>query len=94
MRGEKSAGSLPIQAKSLVFNQLGETNEVQSFISSPMKRIFTLDVKTHDSLKVKRRTLVITSFEASSNSKSKVEEEDQVSSNHITVQETDDFEVK
>jgi len=45
-----------------------------------MKCISILDVKTNSSLKVKIRTLVITSYEASSNSKSKAEKEEQASS--------------
>jgi len=40
-------------------------------------------MKTGGSLKVKRRTVVITSFKVSSNSKGKVEDEEQVSYNHV-----------
>jgi len=59
-----------------------------------MKRVFILDVKTNGSLKVKRHTLVIISCEASSNLKGKVEDEEQVSSNYITVWGTDDLEAE
>ena len=50
-----------------------------------MKHISTLDVKNNGSLKVKRHTLVITSCEASLNSKGKIEEEEQDFSNQVTV---------
>ena len=59
-----------------------------------MKRVLTLDVKIDGFLKVKRRTLVITSCDASSNSKDGIKDKDQVSSNHITIQEADDLETK
>ena len=77
-----------------MFNRLGETNEVQSFVSSHMKHISTLDVKIDGSLKVKRRTLVITSCEASSHSKDEIKDKDQVSSNHIMIREADDLETE
>jgi len=48
-----------------------------------MKHIFTLDIKTYSSLKVKRGTLVITNCEASSNSKEKIKEDDQASSHPV-----------
>ena len=73
--GKKPSGSSPAQIESSVFNRLGETNEVQSFVLSLIKRISALDVKGDSSLKVKRRNLVITSCEASSNSKGKIKEE-------------------
>jgi len=57
-----------------------------------MKRISTLDVKIDGSLKVKRRPLVITSY--SWNSKGEIKDEDQVSSNHITIQEPHDLEIE
>ena len=57
-----------------------------------MKHISTLDLNTDDSLKVKRRTLVITICEASSNSKEKIKGDKQASSHPITVQEADDLE--
>jgi len=77
-----------------VFNRLGEAREVQSLIPSCMKRVSMLDVKIDGSLKVKRRTLVITNYDASSNSKDKIEEEDQVSSNHNMIREVDDLETE
>jgi len=63
------------KARSSVFNCLGETNEVQSFVPSCVKCIFILDIKTDGSLKVNRCTLVITSCEASLISKAKIEGE-------------------
>jgi len=68
-----------------------EVNEVQSFVPSHMKHIFALDIKTDDSLKVKRRTLVTTSCEANSNSKEKIKVDGQASSRSITVQEADNL---
>jgi len=41
-----------------------------------MKRVSTLDVKIDGSLKVKKSTLVITSYEASSNSKEEIKDEE------------------
>jgi len=93
-RGKKLLGSSPAQTESSMFNSLGETNEVWSFIPSCMKRVYTLDLKIDGSLKVKRRTLVITSCDASSNSKDEIKDEDQVSANHITIWEDDDLEIE
>ena len=60
-----------------------------------MKQVSMLDVKIDGFLKVKRRTLVITSCDASSNSKDEINDEDQVSSNHnITIREADDLETE
>jgi len=59
-----------------------------------MKCVSTLDIKIDGSLKVNRGTLVITSCEASSNSKDETKEEDQVFSNRITIQEGDDLEME
>jgi len=59
-----------------------------------MKRVSTLDVKINGSLQVKSCGLVITNYDASSNSKDKIEEEDQVSSNHIMIREADDMEAE
>jgi len=56
-------------------NRLGEVNEVQNSIPSSMNHIFAVDIKMDDSLKVKKRTLVIISCEASSNSKEKTKED-------------------
>jgi len=84
-RGKKPSGSQPAEIESSVFNRLGESNKVQRFIPSHMKRVSTLDVKIDGSLKVKRCTLVITSCDCSSNSKDEIKDEDQVSSNHITI---------
>jgi len=77
-----------------VFDYLGEVNKVQSSIPSCMKCVSILDVKTNNSLKVKRHTVVITIFEASSNSKEKIKEEEQASSKHVKVRETDKLEAK
>ena len=92
--GKKPSGLSPAQIESLVFNKLGETNEFQSFIPSRMKHVLTLDVKIDGFLKVRRCTLVITSCDASLNSKDKIKDEDQVSSNHITIREADDLEAE
>ena len=59
-----------------------------------MKRVSTLDVKINGSLKVKRCTLVITSCNASSNAKDEIKDEDQFSSNHITIWEASDLEIE
>ena len=59
-----------------------------------MKRISTSNIRTDESMKVKRRTLVITSCIASSNSKGQIKEEKQASFDHVTVQEGDDLEAK
>ena len=40
---------------------------------------------------MQRRTLVINSYEASSNSKGKIKEEEQASSNHVTVEEAENL---
>jgi len=56
-----------------------------------MKCVFNLNVKTNGSLKIKRRTLVITSYETSSNSKDKIKDEEQPSSHPATVQEANDL---
>jgi len=77
-----------------MFNRLGEVNEVQSSIPLRMKCIFTLDVKTNSSLQMKKRTLVITNCEASSDSKGKIKEEEQASFGHITVWEADELEAE
>ena len=53
-----------------------------------------LDIKTDGSLKVNRRTLVITSCEASSNSKENNKEDGQASSHPITVQKANDLEAE
>jgi len=72
---DKSFNSSPAWDRNLVFNYLGEINNVQSTIPSRMKCIFTLDVKIDRSLKVNRCTLVINSYVASSNSKGKIKKE-------------------
>jgi len=77
-----------------MFRYLGEVNEVQSSVSSRMKHVSTLDVITDGSLKVKKRTLVITSYKTSLNSKGKIKDEKQASSHPVTVQEADDLKVK
>jgi len=83
--GGKFSSSSPAQDENSMFSRRGEVNEVQSFISSCMKCISTLDVKTNGSFKVKRRTLVITSYGTSSISKGKIKDEEQPSSHPITV---------
>jgi len=57
-----------------------------------MKRVSTLDVKIEGTLKVTRHTLVITSCDASWNSKDEIKDEDQVFSNHSKIREADDQE--
>jgi len=59
-----------------------------------MKRISTLDVRIDDSLKVKGCTLVITSWEASSNSREKIKRDGQASSHPISLSKVDDLEAK
>jgi len=56
-----------------------------------MKRVSTLDVKSDGSLKVTIHTLVITSYQTSSNSKGKIKDEEQPSSHPITIREADDL---
>lgn len=53
-----------------------------------------MDIENDASLKVKRYTLVITSNEVSSNSKGKIKQDEQASSDHITVWEADNFEIE
>jgi len=55
-----------------------------------MKRFSTLDVKMDDSLRVKRRNVVPTCQQKSSNFNEKSEEEQVASSNDITIRECDD----
>ena len=59
-----------------------------------MEFISTVDIKIDGSLKVKRCTLVITSYEAHLNSKDEIKDDDQVSFNHITIREADDLETE
>ena len=59
-----------------------------------MKHISTLDVKNNGSPKVKRHTVALTSCKASSNSKGKVGEEKQVSSNDVIVREIGDLDAE
>jgi len=89
--GGKFSSSSPTQDENFVFNHLGEVNEVQSSVPLSMKCVFFLDVKTDSSLKVKRCTSIITSYETSSNSKVKIKDEEQASSQPITVWEADDL---
>jgi len=56
-----------------------------------MKHISTLDVKTDGSIKVKKHTLVITSYETNSNTKGKIKDEEQACSHHITIWEAGDL---
>jgi len=55
-----------------------------------MKHFSTLDVKIDGSLRVKRRTVIFTCQQKNSGSNEEVEEEEVVSSNHITIHECDD----
>jgi len=56
-----------------------------------MKCVSTFDVKIDGSLKVKKRTLVITSYETTSNSKGKIKDEEQPSSHPVTIRGADDL---
>ena len=88
--GEKSSNSQLQHEKSSAFSHLGVINEVQSSISSCMKRFSTLDVKTDSSLRVKRCSVDFTGQRKNSGSNEEAEEEEAVSSNHITIRECDD----
>jgi len=90
--GAKSLSSSPAQDGNSVFSHLGEVNDVQNSIPSSTKCISTLDVKTDDSLKVKRCTLVITNCKASPNSKEKIKGDGQDFFHLITIQEANDLE--
>jgi len=83
----KSSNPLLAQERNPVFNRLGQTREVQSSIPLHIKCILTLGVKTNDSLKVNRCTIVMIDCKVGSNSKEIAKEEEQASSNHVTVQE-------
>jgi len=74
-----------------VFNYLGEVNEAQSSVPSRIKRVLTLDVETDGSLKAKRCTMVITSYETSLKSNGKIKDEEQASSHPVIVREADDL---
>uniref|UniRef100_A0A7C9DQF5 Uncharacterized protein n=1 Tax=Opuntia streptacantha TaxID=393608 RepID=A0A7C9DQF5_OPUST len=88
--GAKSSNSSLAQDMNSMFSRLGEINEVQSSVPSRMKQIAAFDIKTDGSLKIKRCTMVITSYEASSNSKGKIKDEEQASSHPVTAWEADD----
>jgi len=88
---EMSASSPPSQKRDLVFSRLGKINEVQSSIPSRMKRVFTLDVKVDDSLKVMRRVLVLTGHGAKASSKERTKEVEQASSNRAIIQGANDL---
>ena len=75
-----------------MFSRLDEVNEVQSSVPSCVKCISTLDVKTDGSIKVKRRTLVITNCEANSNSEEKIKGDGQASFYPVTIREDDNLE--
>jgi len=77
-----------------MFSRLDEVNKVKSSIPSCMKSASTLDVKTDGSLKVKRYTLVITSYETNSNSKVKIRDKEKASPHPITVREANDLKAK
>jgi len=59
-----------------------------------MKCISILDIKIDGSLKVRKRTLVITSCETSLNSKGKFKKEEQASFDYVTIYEVDDLKVE
>jgi len=59
-----------------------------------MKRISTLDIKIDGTLKAKRCTIIITSYEASSNAKEKIKGDGQASSHSITFPEADGVDVE
>jgi len=82
---DKFSSSFPTQEGNFEFSRLGEVNRVQCSIPSRMKCISSLDVKTEGSLKVRRRTLVITNCEANSTSKEKIQWDGQASFHPITV---------
>jgi len=88
--GEKSSSSQLQHEKSSAFSRLGVINEVQSSISSRMKRFSSLDIKIDSSLRVKMRTVVFTGQRKNYRSNEEAEEEEVVSSNHITIHEGDD----
>jgi len=88
--GGKFSSSSLAQDGNSVFNRLGEVNKVQSSVPSRMKSVSTLHVKNDGSLKVKRHTLVITSYETSPNSKGKIKDEEQTSSHPVTVREANE----
>jgi len=58
-----------------------------------MKRFSTLDVKTNGSLRVRRRTVVFTG-QPSKSDINKGDDQEKVTSNHITVQEYEDSETE
>jgi len=88
---EKSSNSQLQHEKSSTFSHLGLINEVQSSIPSRMKRFSSLDAKTDGSLRVKRHTVVFTGQQKNSGSNEAAEEEEVISSNHITIHECDDL---
>jgi len=73
---EMSSSSPSSQERDSVFSCLGEINQVQSSIPSCMKHVFTLDVKTNGSIKVKRCTLVLTGHGANASLKKRTKEEE------------------
>jgi len=73
--GETSSSAPPSQKRDSAFSRLGKTNEVQSSIPSRMKHVSTLDVKVDDSLKVKRRILIITRQGATASPKERTREQ-------------------
>jgi len=87
---EESSSSRLQHEKSSAFSRLGVINEVKSSIPSRMKCFSNLDVKTDDSLRVKRRTVIFMGQQNNSNSSNKAEEEEVIPYNHITAYECDD----
>jgi len=77
------------EQKDLVFNRLGNGNEVQSSIPSRMKQFSTLNVKTDGSLRVKMHTVMFKGQPAIFNS-NKEREKQEVNSHHITIRECQD----
>jgi len=59
-----------------------------------MKCILTLDVKTDNSLTVKRPTLVPPVVRLAPTQNENIKKEEQASSDHVTIRATDDLEVE
>lgn len=70
-----------------VESEVAEDKDVRSNIPSRIKCLSTLDVTMAGALKVKRPTIVFTNQQGPSRQKKDFEGEEQVSSNHISMQE-------
>jgi len=84
-KGTEPLKAPPQDPKGSVFNSLGDTSEVQSFIPSRMKRFSTLDIKTEGSLRVKRHTVIFTGQRSNPDSKKREAQDEVAPSHHITV---------